>query len=298
MEGERNYDPKCSTFQILFDLNHSIYLACSAMIRLSGSSSRQFRFEMLPRVATMLPCLIARGHVFLSSIGAGLTMQTIIVADDQELYQAGMVELLSRVENVQIKAQHRDWKSFLGALAVNCGALVIASTSYVCDVNRLVKEAGESRCPVLLVAEDSDSPHRYQATGVAAVVRRSTSPAALIETIRRTLPNNHSRLRSANAHIADRAGARALASLSSGEMTIVAMMMQGYKNRRIADNLGISEQAVRSRFQKIFDKTGLSTRLELALFISDHQALASAAAEAFSKMERVRPACWMELQRS
>lgn len=226
-------------------------------------------------------------------------MQTIIVADDQELYQAGMVELLSRVGNVHVKAQNRDWKSFLGVLAMNCGALVIASTSYVYDVSRLVKEASDSSCRVVLVAEDSDSPRRYHSSGVAAVVRRSTSPAALIDTIRRTMPGTHSRGASAGcARIGDHVGARAVASLSPGEMTIVAMMMQGYKNRRIAESLGISEQAVRSRFQKIFDKTGLSTRLELALFISDHQAFASAAAEVFSRMERVRPAEWLEFQRS
>lgn len=242
--------------------------------------------------------VIARGGSISVIHRCGSSMQTIIVADDQELYQTGMVELLSSVDNVHVKVQHRDWKSFLGALAVNCGALVIASTSYVYDVNRLVKEASESRCRVLLVAEDSDSLHRYQSSGVAAVVQRSTSPSALIETIRRTLPSNQSRVvRSIYEHISDRVGARAVASLSPGEMTIVAMMMQGYKNRRIADNLGISEQAVRSRFQKIFDKTGLSTRLELALFIADHQALASAAAEVFSRMERVRPAVWLELQR-
>lgn len=217
-------------------------------------------------------------------------MQTILVADDQELYQAGMVELLSGSDELHVKAQYSDWHSLLGALAVNRGALVIASTSYVHDVKALVMEANGTRCRVLLLTEDTDSPYRYRSTGVAGVIQRSASPAALMDTIRKMMPGNNSRrVRPGYSNAADEVGARTVASLSPGEMTIVAMMMQGYKNRRIAERLGISEQAVRSRFQKIFDKTGLSTRLELALFISDHQAFASAAADVFATMEHVRP---------
>lgn len=217
-------------------------------------------------------------------------MQTILVADDQELYQAGMVELLSGLDELHVKAQYSDWKSLLRSLAINRGALVIASTSYVHDVRTLMMEANGTHCRVLLLTDDSDSPYRYRSTGVAGVIQRSASPATLMDMIRKMMPSNNTRrLRMGYGHAADEVGARAVASLSPGEMTIVAMMMQGYKNRRIAERLGISEQAVRSRFQKIFDKTGLSTRLELALFISDHQAFASAAADVFATMEPVPP---------
>jgi len=44
--------------------------------------------------------------------------------------------------------------------------------------------------------------------------------------------------------------------------------MEGFKNRRIAEHLDVAEYVVKGAFQKIFDKTGFSTRLELALFLS------------------------------
>lgn len=226
-----------------------------------------------------------RGPPLILSSAVQNTMQTIIVADDQELYQAGMVELLSGNRELHVKTQFSSWKSLLGALAVNRGALVIASTSYVHDVKSLVLEANGTRCRVLLLTEDSDSPFRYRSTGVAGVIQRSASPAALMDTIRKTMPSNNSRLVNIGQYGGDDVGARAASSLNPGEMTVVAMMMQGYKNRRIGENLGITEQAVRSRFQKIFDKTGLSTRLELALFISHHPTFASTAADVFARME-------------
>ena len=44
--------------------------------------------------------------------------------------------------------------------------------------------------------------------------------------------------------------------------------MEGFKNRHIAEHLDVAEYVVKGAFQKIFDKTGFSNRLELALFLS------------------------------
>jgi hypothetical protein len=42
--------------------------------------------------------------------------------------------------------------------------------------------------------------------------------------------------------------------------------------------LGTSEQMIKNLVRVIFDKTGVSDRLELALFVMHHQVLATAAA--------------------
>jgi DNA-binding NarL/FixJ family response regulator len=43
----------------------------------------------------------------------------------------------------------------------------------------------------------------------------------------------------------------------------VALLMEGLKNKGIAERLGIQEQVVKNHLQHIFDKTGCSTRVEL-----------------------------------
>jgi DNA-binding NarL/FixJ family response regulator len=68
-------------------------------------------------------------------------------------------------------------------------------------------------------------------------------------------------------------------------MRIVALIVQGCKNREIAMRLKTTEQVIKNYLRSIYDKTGVSDRLELALFTIHHRVLAQAAAEVGSKLE-------------
>jgi two-component system nitrate/nitrite response regulator NarL len=54
--------------------------------------------------------------------------------------------------------------------------------------------------------------------------------------------------------------------LSPREREIVALVTQGFKNKELAEKLTISEQTVKNHMHNIFDKLGVSDRLELALY--------------------------------
>ena len=55
-------------------------------------------------------------------------------------------------------------------------------------------------------------------------------------------------------------------ALTAREMEIVEAIASGDSNRDIAARLNISLQTVKHHLTSVFDKTGTSTRLELALF--------------------------------
>jgi DNA-binding NarL/FixJ family response regulator len=80
-------------------------------------------------------------------------------------------------------------------------------------------------------------------------------------------------------------GTRVRDRLTPKEMRIVALIVQGCKNREIALRLKTTEQVIKNYLRSIYDKTGVSDRLELALFTIHHQVLARAAAEVSNKME-------------
>jgi DNA-binding NarL/FixJ family response regulator len=61
--------------------------------------------------------------------------------------------------------------------------------------------------------------------------------------------------------------------LTQRERQIVALIAAAAGNRKIADTLAISEKTVKHHLTNIFDKLGVSTRLELALFAAQHNLL-------------------------
>ena len=59
--------------------------------------------------------------------------------------------------------------------------------------------------------------------------------------------------------------------LTARELDVVAAIVSGFTNREIAGKFSISEQTVKHHLRNIFDKVGVSNRLELALFAINHQ---------------------------
>src|ERR1700748_1994636 len=59
--------------------------------------------------------------------------------------------------------------------------------------------------------------------------------------------------------------------LTPRELEVVGLIVEGCSNRDIAKQFTLSEETVKRHLSNIFDKTGVSTRLELALFAIAHQ---------------------------
>ena len=78
----------------------------------------------------------------------------------------------------------------------------------------------------------------------------------------------------------DSVGVRVRQRLSPYELGIVSHVVHGCKNREIAIRMGTNEQSVKNTLRKIFDKTGVFGRLELALFVLNHRALAGVQVDA------------------
>ena len=210
------------------------------------------------------------------------------MADNHDLFRMGVVKLLSSNEDFRLIAQFSEWAKFLSAVDTNRESLIIVSTCLIPELAYLVDRAREVCSRVLLVADDFDSANRYRSSGVAGVVHRSTSTSAFLDCLLKIRGGAEFVSPSGAVSDEDTVGALAAERLTSSELKVVALLMQGMRYKQIADRLEIVEQVVRNRFHKVFDKTGVSNRLELAIFISHHRAFASATAAAFAIMEGAR----------
>lgn len=63
--------------------------------------------------------------------------------------------------------------------------------------------------------------------------------------------------------------------LTRRELEVISCVVQGQSNRDIAQRFHLSEETVKRHISNIFEKTEVSTRLELALYAIKHQLVAS-----------------------
>jgi two-component system nitrate/nitrite response regulator NarL len=68
-----------------------------------------------------------------------------------------------------------------------------------------------------------------------------------------------------------RSQARTQPFLSPKELAIITCVTQGNRNKEIAYQLGTTEQVIKNYLRKLYDKLGVSDRLELALYCLQRQ---------------------------
>ena len=64
--------------------------------------------------------------------------------------------------------------------------------------------------------------------------------------------------------------------LTEKELLIVSCVAQGMKNKDIAREIGTTEQVIKNYLRRVYDKLGVSDRLELALYCVHHRLLETA----------------------
>jgi DNA-binding NarL/FixJ family response regulator len=113
---------------------------------------------------------------------------------------------------------------------------------------------------------------------IEGIVLRSVAAPQLVDCLHRVNAGERSvqRAKVKSMPSPDRVGVMVLQRLTPKELQIVALVAEGCKNKDIANQLGTKEQVVKNYLCSIYDKTGVSDRLELALFTIHHRALAEA----------------------
>jgi DNA-binding NarL/FixJ family response regulator len=208
-------------------------------------------------------------------------MINVIIADHQAIFRAGIAKVLAVEEDMRIVGQPQSSEQLLNALEKLRSHVLILSTNFLSSLPAIQEITSIHRIAVLILAENGERASDFMRMGVQGVIYRSAYGHIAVEAVRR-LSRGQSFLQGPNPEDADVSedlvGARVRDRLSDRELRIVAAVVQGYKNREIALQLYTSEQMIKNALRNIFDKIGVSDRLELALFVVHHRILAQATA--------------------
>ena len=141
---------------------------------------------------------------------------------------------------------------------------------------------------VLFLAPDLDETQIRDALrlGVAGVVLKGVSRELLFTSIRTVASGQQwagrkplvllEPSRTSSMAATPAAPQRECLGLTARELDIVSAVIGGGANREIATQYGIGERTVKHHLTNIFDKLGLSNRLELAMFALEHRLFGTA----------------------
>jgi DNA-binding NarL/FixJ family response regulator len=215
------------------------------------------------------------------------SMNRIILADNQVIFRAGAARTLALEEDMRIVAQCEDLPRLWSALESLRGAVALVASSLHADLQVLVQKARTTGSRTILIAENHEQVPEEMVASIDGIICRNIGAGDLIDAVRR-IARGQRFMQRANVtaiHSTDSVGTRVRDRLTPKEMQIVALIVQGCKNKEIALQLGTKEQVIKNYLRGIYDKTGVSDRLELALFTIHHRVLAEAAAKAGNLIE-------------
>ena len=142
-------------------------------------------------------------------------------------------------------------------------------------------EGSETDVRTVLVTETLAEPQMLEALelGAHGVIDDSTAANLVVKCIRTIMKGQYWIGRESVSSLIDglkrarrdRQNQRPKFGLTDRQAEIVAAIVEGLNNPEIAKQLGISQDTVKQHLTAVFDKCGVSTRLELAMFARDHE---------------------------
>lgn len=220
-------------------------------------------------------------------------MHKIILGDSQAIFRAGMAKVLAMEEDFRIVAQCSDTSHVEDAMRDTPAEILLLASALRPDFVSILEQARRTNTRTVVIAENSEGPQDLSSMGANGIVYRTISGTALVECMRSVLKGQQwvqCTTQTLTAEEEDIVGRRVCERLTPKELKIVALIVQGCKNKEIAMRLGTTEQVIKNYLRSIYDKTGVSDRLELALFTIHHRVLADAAAKAVEYLEMLQGA--------
>lgn len=209
----------------------------------------------------------------------------VIIADTQSIYRVGIRKIFALEDDIRMVAQAETLGQTLAAVSKHPVDVVLFEAAITPNppeaISEIMKKAPTAKVIVVLVEPEEEDTVDLLRRGVQGIVSRSISPELLVRCVRKvaageTWLDNQGvnwMLEAYRTQAAQLTSPRPKTRISDKELLIISCVTQGMRNKEIAVELGTTEQVVKNYLRKIYDKLGVSDRLELALYCIHHHLL-------------------------
>jgi DNA-binding NarL/FixJ family response regulator len=207
----------------------------------------------------------------------------ILLADREEVFRLGARKLFALEDDLRMVAQAASREEAV-ALAERFRPHVlmvqgeIAGEPLADFLEQIKRASPRSKVVITASSHQGEMAFRYMEAGAAGVISRSAPLSHFARCVREAMKHKAGAVRPAAAMVVKSAAIgpkppmRPAGTLTRREKAVIGCLMQGFPNREIARYLSIAEQTVKNHLRSVFDKLGVSDRLELVLY-AIHQKL-------------------------
>jgi len=204
----------------------------------------------------------------------------IVIADDDHLMRAGLVELVTidpRIEVVANAATGREAVALSRRLRPDVVLMDVRMPDLdgITATRELAGSVPETRVLILTTFEQDDYVFGALRAGASGFLLKRTRPEDLIAAVHTVAAGDALLSPSVTRRVIDRlarqpipepAGVQALADLTPREREVLELMAQGLSNREIARQLVVEESTIRTHAKRILAKLGLRDRIQAVIF--------------------------------
>ncbi len=202
----------------------------------------------------------------------------ILIADREAIFRFGFRRILATESDLRVVAEAENATQALHLTRQAKPEVIFLQAGIVpekfADLIQRLRSASPGCKLVIAAAKLSEGESvGYIRAGAAGVILKSVDPALFIKCVRKVMQNEIWLPKQEVAQMAQviESGPinlpRPADTLTQREKTVVSYLIQGWRNREIADHLSISEQTVKNHLRAVYDKVGVSDRLELVLYV-------------------------------
>lgn len=204
------------------------------------------------------------------------TIKTAVVIDDHPLVARGIADFLKSHCSFTYVHAISSVADFWAVMNDADPAALIVLDFWLPDgatlsiLNRLKTE--HPSVPILVVSADDDLAiqDKVQAAGASGFINKQEPPEIFVQAVMTLLNNRPWFKKTTYPHVAKELTITAAElGLTARQGEILAMIMQGLPNKRIAQALSVSEQTVKEHVSGILERMGVRNRIEAITKLRD-----------------------------